>query len=99
MTASGYPTRTKRQRIRLSRVDATGPTGRWSGRASPWGRFSAVRGWTRAPACTRVAHDGRRHEQARRRAQANGGGRGYQVRRWSNSKAEVGGSAGAADGS
>ena len=26
--------RTKRQRIRLSRVDATGPMGRWGGRGS-----------------------------------------------------------------
>jgi hypothetical protein len=45
----GIPTdrqfnRTKRQRIRLSRVDATEPTGRGGGCAPLWGRFSAVRG-------------------------------------------------------
>ena len=76
--------RTKRQRIRLSRVDATGPTGRWGGCAPLWGCLSAVLGW---------------REPARRRPQASVDGRGFQVRRWSNSKAGAGWSSGSAAGS
>ncbi len=36
--------RTKCQPIRLSRVDATEPPGRWDGCAPLWGRLSVVRG-------------------------------------------------------
>jgi hypothetical protein len=45
--------RTKCQRIKLSRVDATERTGRWDGCAPLWGCFSAVRG-RRAPAAVRA---------------------------------------------
>jgi hypothetical protein len=41
---------------------------------------------TRAP----VAHDGRRHEQAQRRAETSVDGRGYQATRWSNSYSGAG---------
>jgi hypothetical protein len=42
---------------------------------------------------------GRRHEPARHRAETSVDGLGYQVRRWSNSKAGVGSSAGSGVGS
>ena len=42
--------RTMYQRIRLSRVDAGEPTGRWSGCASPWGVLSRVARVARARA-------------------------------------------------
>ena len=47
-----------------------------------------------AKAAARGQAGGRRHEPARRRAETSGDGRGYPVRRWSNSKAGVGSSAG-----
>jgi len=46
-------------------------------------------GDSRPPTCAPVAHDGRRHEPARRRARVSGDVGGYQLRRWSNSKAGV----------
>jgi len=42
---------------------------------------------------------GGRHEPSRRRTETSGGGRGYPVRRWSNSKAGAGSSAGSGVGS
>ena len=54
---------------------------------------------TRAPACLCRAHDSRQREQTQRRAETSVDGRGYQVTRWSNSKAGADRSSGSADGS
>src|SRR5258708_7865762 len=73
-------------------------------------RFSAAKGcsarcWSYlfGGADTKVAArgqaGGRRREHARQRAQARVDSRGYQVMRWSNSKAGMGGRAGSAVGS
>ena len=47
-----------------------------------------------AEVAARGRADGGRHEPARRRPRVSGGGSGYQLRRWSNSKAGAGWSSG-----
>jgi len=64
------------------------------------GRSARISGHFRAGAGARVAACGQagggRHESARRRTRVSGGGSGYQLRRWSNSKAGAGWSSGSA---
>jgi len=77
-------------RIKRRFATATGCSARLS-----W-RFRAG---ANAEMAARGQADGREHEPARRRTRVSGGGSGYQLRRWSNSKAGADWSSGSAAGS
>jgi hypothetical protein len=71
---------------------------RWQGAAAHAGRGTF--GWALPPgAAVGGQAAGGRHEPARRRSETSVDGRGYQVRRWSNSKAGANWSSGSVKGS
>ena len=87
-----------------ARLSVEEPVGRVKRRiAAATGRSARFSGHFRAGADARVAARGQagggRHEPARRRTRVSGGGSGYPLRRWSNSKAGAHWSSGAAAGS
>ena len=95
-TAPGYPPR--------ARLSVEEPVGRVKRRlAAATGCSARLSGHFRAGANAEMAVRGQagggRHEPARRRTRVSGGGSGYQLRRWSNSKAGADWSSGSAAGS